>query len=288
MTRSRGIGRDWAKGRVAADDPRIAKRAWSKGLTAATDARVARAAAAHRGMTYQRRTPIEECRWSGGRRRTVAPEWSAEMAYAVGLIATDGCLLRTRKQIGFVSRDRELVETFLRCLGSEPILRTDRTRLGNPVFRVQFGDAVLYRWLIAVGLTPRKSLTLGGIDVPGEFLLPLVRGLLDGDGTILNKVYRADTRDRQDYWWELLQTKFVSGSRPHLEWLRGRLKETLAVDGYLQTRSPDPPRHPVSELRYGKRDSLVLLRRLYADPFAPRLERKWRIWNDYSRRHPPA
>ena len=35
------------------------------------------------------------------------------------------------------------------------------------------------------------------------------------------------------------------------------------------------------ELKYGKHASLTLLRKMYADPAAPRLDRKWRIWEAY-------
>ena len=35
------------------------------------------------------------------------------------------------------------------------------------------------------------------------------------------------------------------------------------------------------ELKYGKHASLTLLTRMYADPDAPRLDRKWKIWQAY-------
>ena len=87
------------------------------------------------------------------------------MAYAVGLIATDGCLIEKPPQIAFVSQDRQLVETFLACIGREIRYRTVRTRLGRALYRAQFKDIVLYRWLESIGLTPRKSLTLGPLAV---------------------------------------------------------------------------------------------------------------------------
>ncbi len=145
----------------------------------------------------------------------------------------------------------------------------------------------MYRWLLTIGLMQRKSLVLGAIDVPDEFLCSLVRGLLDGDGSIINKSYRADTKDRSDYYWEYLQTKFVSGSRAHLDWLRESLRRLVGIGGYLQgVRSGFGDRTGILyELRYGKRESLKLLPALYSDPDAPRLVRKWRIWDAYARRH---
>lgn len=207
------------------------------------------------------------------------------MAYAVGLLATDGCLVTGRKRIQFGSQDRELVELLLRCLDRPARIREERTRIGNLYYRTQFADARFYEWLLAIGLTPRKSLTLGGLDVPPEHLEPLVRGLMDGDGSIGNRVYRADTGRRDDYFWEWLWVSFNSSSEAHLLWLRDRLKNGLGISGYLG-RTDRPGRAPSFALRYGKRASTRLLTAMYADPAAPALWRKRAIWCDYIRRHP--
>lgn len=110
-------------------------KAWAKGKSAATDPRIARNAAAHRGMTYTRRMPVELDRrlFNGSghsARRTVELEWSPVMAYVVGLMATDGCLLSMRKQLNFKSEDEQLVRTFLECLGRPPV-----TQFGDAAFR---------------------------------------------------------------------------------------------------------------------------------------------------------
>lgn len=261
-------------------------KGWAKGLRASTDARVAHAAAAHRGQKYIRRTPLEEGRW----RRAYPPvaiAWTDKMAYAVGLLATDGCLVTGRKRVQFGSEDRELVELLLSCLDRPARLREERTRIGNLYYRTQFGDARFYDWLLSIGLTPRKSLSLGAIDVPSEHLIALTRGLLDGDGSIGNHVYRADTRGRPGYTWEFLWVAFNSSSRAHLLWLSEHLSRAHDINGYLG-RTERPSRAPHFSLRYGKRASIELLSALYADPEAPALSRKRAIWSDYLRRHPSA
>src|ERR1700716_2996875 len=78
-------------------------KGWAKGLTAATDPRIARAAAGHRGKQYVRRTPFELCRWPLAGRTTLPLAWSDDMAYIVGLTATDGCLITARRAINFKS-----------------------------------------------------------------------------------------------------------------------------------------------------------------------------------------
>jgi len=262
-------------------------KGWAKGLTAATDHRVARMAAAHRGKRYVRRTPLELCRWPLAGLTTLPLRWSDEMAHLVGLTATDGCLITGRRAINFKSGDRQLVETYLQLLGRTNRVKSHPTGNGGIAYFTQFHDSALYEWFRSTGLTPRKSLTIGALSVPDEFLLPLARGLLDGDGSIINKVYRADTGRRDDYYWEYLVTRFTSGSRPHLEWLRARLASATGRVGTIdemRTNQPRPNRHPFYELEYGKRSSLVLLPLLYpAD--APCLERKRAIWSSYVHRH---
>lgn len=122
---------------------------------------------------------------------------------------------------------------------------------------------------------------------PDSYLLPVLRGLLDGDGTIINKVYRADTGRRADYFWEYLITRFQSASRPHLEWISARICAMTGLVGYLievTRRVPDPTRKPFFHLRYAKRASHVLLPLLYPSA-APCLERKREIWVRYAARH---
>jgi hypothetical protein len=259
-------------------------KGWAKGLTAATDPRIARAAAGHRGKQYVRRTPPELCRWPVSGLTTLPLAWSADMAYIVGLTATDGCLVTGRRAINFKSSDRELVETYLRLLGRSNPVKSQPTRTGGVVYFTQFRDSTLYEWFRSVGLTPRKSLTLGALSVPDDFLLPLVRGLLDGDGSIINKVYRADTGRRSDYYyWEYLITSFNSASGDHVLWLEAALARLLGLKGSIQ-KSITSAGNPYFELRYGKAASSTLRPLLFPDG-APCLGRKRAIWHAYAARH---
>lgn len=231
-------------------------KGWARGKTAASDQRIARAAAAHVGLTYQRRTPLELCKWPAVSGRPTWYEWTPAMAYAVGLIATDGCLIESGRAIAFVSQDAQLVETLLRRLGREPKVRIDRTRLGREVYRFQIKDAVLHRWLEGAGLTPRKSLTLGPIQVPDALLAHVVRGLLDGDGSVIDKVWRADTSRRSDYYYEWFRAQFVSASRDHIEWLHARLRSELGLRGWVGTRvTPGRPSEPQVGVRQVRLDA---------------------------------
>lgn len=230
-------------------------------------------------MRYVRRTPIAECKWFTGGSTTLQLSWSDPMAYIVGLTASDGCLVSTRPRIDFKSADRQLVETYVRVLGRTDRIKAAVTRAGGVAFVVQITDRNLYEWFRSVGLSPKKSLTIGSIAAPDEFLFPLTRGLLDGDGSIVNGVWRADTTRRSDYYWEFLRTQFVSGSRRHLEWLHERLRIALPLRGWITHNDR------AWALCFGKADTHQLLPRLYPDPDVPCLLRKRAIWEDYQARH---
>ena len=269
-------------------DARMAKgegKGWAKGKSAANDARVAKNADAHRGREYVRRKPLEDCRWPIRTTTTLALQWSDAMAYIVGLTATDGCLFTGFRKINFKSADRELVVTYLELLGRSNPVKTVRTRRGGLVHLTQFGDARFYRWLLGIGLTPRKSLTLGGIAVPDAFLAPLMRGLLDGDGSLENFVHHPTPTTYPDYVYERLWLYFNSASRAHIDWLEQRTRALFNVAGYIETRPATETRHALYRLKFGKYDSITLLRAMYPRDDVPMLRRKWAIWAEYARRN---
>lgn len=277
---------DWARGLTKATDLRVAQMAasktgrpnWARGLNAASDPRIAKNVASRLGKP---RGPYRLPPRMG------APIiWSRGLAYVVGLIATDGCLTRQRT-IDLTSKDREQIVTFLRCLGrTNKIAEVIRHDPPRRYYRVQVGDRALYQWLQAIGVGPRKSLTLGGIDVPDEFALDLVRGLLDGDGSVTTYFYEVPGGTRP---YEALCTSFCSASKDHIEWLRGLLDRVLAIRGSIQTKTAISERwHDVMSLRYAKGESITLLTRLYDGSESMRLDRKWRIWSDYLERQHPA
>ena len=197
--------------------------------------------------------------WGGVCTATTLPlAWSDPMAYIVGLTATDGCLtFGRRRSINFKSEDLELVSRYLALLGRTNTIGMELTRDGNVVYHIQFGDARLHEWFRSVGLMPRKSLVLGAIDVPDSNASHLVRGLLDGDGSILNYNYQGTGKARGTY--EALRTVFNSASRAHVEWLRERLRSQLGIWGSIGTHQPSNRIHPTHRLAYANLESSRLL-----------------------------
>lgn len=111
--------------------------------------------------------------------------WSAPLAYAVGLIATDGNLSRDGRHLTMTSVDIDLLQTFRASLGLKAEITTYPGTLGARVHRLQWGDRAFYKWLLSIGLMPAKSLRLGPLLVPDEFYADFLRGCIDGDGSII-------------------------------------------------------------------------------------------------------
>jgi hypothetical protein len=187
-------------------------------------------------------------------KRASPPQWSAEFAYAVGLLATDGSLSNDGRHIVFVSQDREQLENMMRALGI-------RVSIGEVVSgytkkkatRIQFGDVVLYRFLLDIGLMPNKTKIIGIIKVPDAYFFDFLRGSLDGDGSFYSY---WDPRWPSSFMYYL---SFVSASEAHIGWLRQTLQRLLSVKGSI---SQDRKKNTI-QLKYAKKEALTIIRSMY-------------------------
>ena len=191
-------------------------------------------------------------------------EWSPATAYCVGLVATDGNLSGDGRHVEFTSKDSELVAIIQAQFGRTNRITMKSRSAGAPkkYFRIQISNVRLYRWLQTIGLTSRKSLTLGILRIPGEFFRDFLRGCLDGDGNIMvydDPVFPNSRR---------LYVRFVSGSATHLDWMQQKIQQLWSLHGYRST----VPR--AFRLNYAKTESIALLKKIYYAPSLPCLPRK--------------
>lgn len=200
--------------------------------------------------------------------------WTAELAYVVGLITTDGCLAKDKRHLTMTSKDLDLLETVRRCLGI-----TARITLGTnprPCYRLQWGDVVFHRWLTEVGLMPAKSLRLGPLQVPDEWARDFLRGCIDGDGSIVTYTDRYNAFKNSAYVYTRVYLSLVSASPRFVEWLRETLRRVADVSGEVSVRRLSG-RNDIWRLRYAKREAFRLLRWMYYSPDVPCLRRKYDI-----------
>lgn len=209
--------------------------------------------------------------------------WTSELAYAVGLLTTDGNLSGDRRHISLRSSDPQLLATFRQCLNltqSGQIVQTKRTGWAKkPSFRVQFGNVQLYRWLVKIGLHPAKTHTLGELYIPDVYFADFLRGHLDGDGSITTYRDTYNTFKHPKYVYTRLYVSFLSASKQHVDWIRSKISALFGIQGYVNSysRKGELLRATMWKARFAKKASLKLLARLYYREGVPCLERKRRI-----------
>ncbi|MDQ1299356.1 MAG: hypothetical protein QG636_24 [Patescibacteria group bacterium] len=193
--------------------------------------------------------------------------WAPNFAYGVGLMASDGNLSSDGRHLAFVSKDLEQVEHLRQCFDiTANVSKTRQVILGTERFyyRLQWGDIRLYAFLLDIGLTPKKSLTLGSLKIPDEFFFDFLRGSFDGDGCFYSYF---DPRWKNSFMFYL---DFVSASERHALWLRSTIERLLGIQGHMTRNRAGTFFH----VRYAKKDSLGILAVLYEKQSTLFLSRK--------------
>jgi hypothetical protein len=197
-------------------------------------------------------------------------KWSHEIAYIVGLMTTDGCLSSDGRHLEITSNDIQLLKTFRKCLKIKNRIRRKLSGFTGKrsSYHIQFGNVIFYRWLLNIGLMPRKTGRLGSLKIPNKYFFHFLRGHLDGDGSFLR--YQDPIFPKS----ERIYIKFRSKNLEHLMWLQSRINSLLKIKGHIAKDGN------VFSLRFAKRASLILLPYLYPTKYVPCLKRKYNIVKD--------
>ncbi len=191
-------------------------------------------------------------------------KWSESLAYIVGLITADGCLLNDNRHIDFTSKDIQLATLFRDTIRPSVKVGIKFNGSGLPCYRVQFGDVAFYDFLLSIGLTQNKSLTISEIEIPSDFFADFLRGYFDGDGCIYGV---WDKRWKNSY---MFYTSFVCASLPFLKWLQLKISLNLPeVEGSIRFSGKG-----TYQLSYAKHDSRKLFNFMYYNDTVLCLHRK--------------
>jgi hypothetical protein len=186
-------------------------------------------------------------------RNEISTEWSSSLAYAIGLITSDGCLSKEAPRINFGSKDMEMMINFKKALGLRN--KIGRHARGGETekkyFYLNFKSKNLYHFLLAIGLTPAKSQTIKSVNVPDELFGDFLRGLFDGDGTFYTF---WDKRWPNSF---VFKTAFASASPSFVNWLDYRISDLYGIKGYKHKGSG------VLNLEYTKGASEKLFQKMY-------------------------
>jgi len=204
----------------------------------------------------------------------IAPlEWTADRAYAVGLIATDGNLSRKPGRVSITSNDVDLLEAVRQRLDVSAQITPHRGGYGHRCHRLAWSDLQFYKWLLEIGLTPAKSLTLGPLAIPKQHFVDFLRGAIDGDGTVLVYTDRYHTGTSASYVYQRLYVSIVSASRAFVSWIQTAAQDVLGVRGSINCVRSER-RRIMWRLCYAKRESISVLRAIYYAPDVCCLARK--------------
>lgn len=191
-------------------------------------------------------------------------KWSANFAYAIGLLVSDGNLSPDGRHIVFVSKDDEQISNFLIALDiSVPVSYSQSGYTDSKAPRVQFGDVLFYDFLLSIGLMPNKSKVIGEVGIPQKYFWHFLRGMFDGDGSIHSYL---DTRWKSSF---MFYTIFSSASEDYIIWLRKEIHRLAGISGHVTGTTKT-----IFQLKYAKADSLIVLRAMYPNNRVISLSRK--------------
>jgi len=193
--------------------------------------------------------------------------WSSEMAYILGLIATDGCVSKSGN-VSLCINDKDLLEKVRLVMHSEH--KICQSKYQERLYCFRFARVRLVEDLVGLGILPRKSLSIKFPAVPDAFLKDFVRGAFDGDGSVFFDTHSKNCPVR---------TKFVSSSVEFIE----KLESVLQGLG-MPTRKiyQQPTKNGISYMfKYGHKDSeklcLIMYKDVRNDLFLARKYDKFRI-----------
>ena len=152
--------------------------------------------------------------------------WTPELAYMVGLLATDGNLSKDGRHIIMRSSDIDLLRTFKACLN-----------LKNKIC---------------------QTYTIGKIKIPKDYFRDFLRGHLDGDGSIFTYRDQYNMYKGKQYINTRIYTRFISASEKHIQWLHAMIKKCSPVQGALLSRPPTANSVRMWEVEIAKYESLPL------------------------------
>ena len=174
-------------------------------------------------IKYTRRLENGETRTIGPRCTTINEYffrgWSPEMAYVLGVFYSDGCLQKSPSGYYTATISQKEPELLEKCLDlmacNAPLHYRPNNSPRGGLYTFAVNDQGTCRNLLALGVHPRKSLTLQFPDAPFGVLRHFIRGCWDGDGSI----YRNGTS--RSAW----RASYISGSPRFIRGMRDSLVE---------------------------------------------------------------
>jgi hypothetical protein len=153
--------------------------------------------------------------------------WTPEMAYVLGVFATDANVVKYRVQLNSV--DLELVEKVRNLIGRGYPIREIAPRgfSRKTQYSLAISSVKLARKLTELGVGPAKSLTLRFPEMPDACIRHFLRGCWDGDGSFYfeNPSRMLSQSLSKTGAIPLFKASFVSGSKKFIDGFVERLQK---------------------------------------------------------------
>lgn len=176
-----------------------------------------------------------------------------DLWYIVGLIATDGCLFKNRKTVNITAKDYHFLDSVRRSLNITNKIGIKKSGKGHIGRQIQIPNRGFYEFLLEVGLTPGKSLTLGPLNIPGHGFIDFLRGVIDGDGGIRGWTHPTNGCEQ----WTL---RIWSASPVFIEWMKNAVETWFSVKGRIHLSNAS-----AFGLKFGKLAAQRILCECYYD-----------------------
>jgi len=181
--------------------------------------------------------------------------WSHQLAYAIGIIASDGNISPDQRHINITSKDREMIINVKKalCIDNKIGRKARGYEKEKKYFVIQFGDVRFIQFLNSIGLTSNKSKTISDVKIPDKYFIDFFRGVIDGDGC-LDISHHPESKHPQ------VRIRIAGASKPFLESILKQIKKLYSTHGGFIL---DKKTGRVYTLTFAKHDTLHLLPKLY-------------------------
>lgn len=147
-----------------------------------------------------------------------------EKAYWLGFLTADGYVSDTNTiELCLAETDKEHVEKFKKAISSKHSISLKKVTVDEKVFlsyRISIKDTVMANALRSYGLTSDKSYTAYIPEIPNEFIRHYIRGLFDGDGSIMTRSSNHN----------LFDISIISGSPQMIDDFCNVVKKYIGID----------------------------------------------------------
>lgn len=166
-----------------------------------------------RNVMYKHGITMNRAQSSGQPRKNKVNEdyfsnWSHEMAWVLGILVTDGHVVKNNHSICFSQKDERVLQIIANYMAADYVLTPFGKTKTTPTLIIH--SKKMKQDLELLGITHNKSLTVPFPNVPVEFLPSFVRGVIDGDGWVPKNGYVMNVTSASELFAKGLLEVFIS------------------------------------------------------------------------------